>query len=180
MDNTRDLYKLYLITVQFCPYLTMFVTDRLILRPFRIGDLEDMLHLWNDPLVQRCLTSSGVIPRAPKFKDKISGFVDSALFYVIITMKETGAFMGMCNIWLEGDNAKNRDGRMGISISPEYWNKGYGTEVLKFVVDYSFRWLALHRVSLRVFESNKGAIASYEKLWVPFLVCAAVSLTIRL
>lgn len=142
----------------------MFTTERLILRPFRTEDLDDMLRLWNDPLVQRGLSGSGVIPRAPDFKDKISGFVNSALFYVIITMKETAAFMGMCNIWLEGGNAKNRDGRMGISISPEYWNMGYGTEALKFVVDYAFRWLGLHRVSLGVFESNTGAIISYEKL----------------
>jgi RimJ/RimL family protein N-acetyltransferase len=142
----------------------MFTTERLILRAFRTEDLDDMLHLWNDPLVQRGLSGSGVIPRAPNYKAKISGFVDSALFYVIITMKENGAFMGMCNIWLDGGNAKNRDGRMGISISPQYWNMGYGTEALKFVVDYAFRWLGLHRVSLGVFDSNKRAVAAYEKL----------------
>jgi RimJ/RimL family protein N-acetyltransferase len=66
--------------------------------------------------------------------------------------------MGMCNIWLEGSNAKNRDGRMGTPVSPEYWNKGYDIEALKFVIDYAFRWLALHRVF------SKGAIISYEKL----------------
>jgi RimJ/RimL family protein N-acetyltransferase len=142
----------------------MFTTERLILRPFRTEDLDDMLRLYNDPLVQRGLSSSGVIPRAPNYKDKISEFANSALFWVVITMKEDGAFMGVCNIWLEGGNTKNRDGRMAISISPAYWNMGYGTEALKFVVDYAFRWLALHRVSLGVFESNKGAIICYEKL----------------
>lgn len=146
----------------------MFTTDRLILRPSRTEDLDDMLRVWNEPLVQRGLASSEVIPRAPNYKDKISGLVDSALFYVIITMKETGAFMGMCNIWLAGGNAKNRDGMLGISIFPEYWNKGFGTEGLMFMVDYTFRSLALHRVSLGVFESNKRAIASYEKPWVLF------------
>lgn len=144
----------------------MFTTDRLILRPFRTDDLDDMLNLWNDPLVQRGLTNAGVIPRAPNFKDKIQGFVDSALFYVIITQKETGLFMGMCNLWYTGGNAKNRDGSLGISIKPDYWNQGYGSEVLEFVLEYAFRWLGLHRVSLGVFESNKGAIKSYEKLWV--------------
>jgi RimJ/RimL family protein N-acetyltransferase len=37
---------------------------------------------------------------------------------------------------------------------------------MRFVVDYGFRWLALHRVSLGVFESNKGAIATYKKMYV--------------
>jgi RimJ/RimL family protein N-acetyltransferase len=144
----------------------MFTTDRLILRPFRTEDLDDMLRLWNDPLVQRGLTNTFVIPRAPNWKDKVAEFVDNALVYVVITSKDTGAFMGMCSIGIEGSSAfaKNRNGRTDISIFPEYWNKGYGTEALKFVVDYAFRWLALHRVSLGVCESNKGAIASYQKL----------------
>jgi RimJ/RimL family protein N-acetyltransferase len=120
--------------------------------------------MWNDPVVQRGLSGSGVVPRTPTFKDKILGFMESALFHVIITLKEGGAFMGVCNIWLEGDNTKNRDGRFAISLTPEYWNMGYATEALKFVVDYAFRWLALHRVSLGVFESNKGAITLYQKV----------------
>lgn len=142
----------------------MFTTNRLVLRPFKTDDLDDILKLCNDPLVQRGLTIAGVTPRAPSFKDKIQGYVDSALFYVIITQKDTGEFMGCTNIWFTGGNAKNRDGTLGISIKPVYWNQGYGSEVLEFVLDHAFRWLGLHRVSLGVFESNKGAIRSYEKL----------------
>lgn len=142
----------------------MFATERLVLRPFETDDLDDMLRLWNDPLVQRGLSDAGVFPRGPNHKDTLLGFVNSALFYVIITLKETGAFMGMCNIWLAGGNTKNRDGMLGISLDPQYWNKGYGSETATFVVDYAFRWLGLHRVSLGVFESSKGAILSYIKM----------------
>ncbi|KAF7982261.1 hypothetical protein HWV62_29499 [Athelia sp. TMB] len=42
--------------------------------------------------------------------------------------------------------------------------KGYSSEALGWVVDYAFRWLALHRVSLSVFQSNKESISSYEKM----------------
>lgn len=70
--------------------------------------------------------------------------------------------MGTCNIWVS--NSKNRDGMLAIGLHTKFWNKGYGTEVLKFVVDYAFRWIALHRLSLGVFESNKGAIATYKKM----------------
>lgn len=81
---------------------------------------------------------------------------------MVIEHKETGDFMGISNIWML--SAKNRDGMVAIAILPAFWNKGYGTEAMKFMVDYAFRWLALHRISLGVFESNKGAIASYKKL----------------
>lgn len=145
----------------------MLNTERLILRPFKEDDLDDMLQLWNDAPVQRGLTNAGVVPRPPKYKDKLQGFVDSALFYVVITLKETGEFMGTCNIWLAGGNPKNRDGMLGISIVRTYWNQGYGSEALIAVVGHAFQWLGLHRVSLGVFESNMGAIAAYEKLYVP-------------
>jgi len=114
-----------------------------------------VLHLLNDPLVYRGLSGSGVIPRAPNYKDKISGFVDSALFYVIITMTETGAFMEICRREVIPRI------EMGGWVSPFFQSNG-----TEFVVDYAFRWLALHRVSLGVY---KGAFDSYKKLWVLFL-----------
>lgn len=51
---------------------------------------------------------------------------------------------------------------IAIALLPKFWNKGYDTKDMEFVVDYAFRWL--HRVSLGVFESNKRAIASYKKM----------------
>jgi len=70
--------------------------------------------------------------------------------------------MGTTCIWLLG--SKNRDGMVAIGLLPRFWNKGYGTEALRWVVNYGFRWLGLHRVSLSVFDSNKGAIGSYKKI----------------
>lgn len=93
---------------------------------------------------------------------QLRDWVNKDAFYAVIESKETGAFMGTTCIWLLG--SKNRDGMVAIGLLPIYWNKGYGTEALGWVVDYGFRWLALHRVSLSVFESNKGAIGSYKKM----------------
>jgi [ribosomal protein S5]-alanine N-acetyltransferase len=41
--------------------------------------------------------------------------------------------------------------------------KGLGTEITRFVLDYAFNTLHLHRVDLRVLEYNKRAIACYRK-----------------
>ena len=53
---------------------------------------------------------------------------------------------------------KNRDGGMGITISPESWNDGYKIEAQKYMAN------DVVGVVSGVFESNKGAITSYEKL----------------
>ncbi|KAF7978505.1 hypothetical protein HWV62_41659 [Athelia sp. TMB] len=118
--------------------------------------------MWNDPEVQRGLAADHVHPRPPKFADELRDWVNKDAFYAVIENKETCEFMGTTCIWIL--STKNRDGMVAIGLLPRFWNKGYGTEALGWVVDYAFKWLALHRVSLSVFESNKGAIGSYKNI----------------
>lgn len=52
----------------------------------------------------------------------------------------------------------------GIAIGePDYRGKGYGTEGTKLMVRYGFQEMNLHRVWLRVLETNPRAISVYEK-----------------
>lgn len=53
---------------------------------------------------------------------------------------------------------------LGAAFALEYCNKGYGTEALTFVVNYAFKSLALHRVSLDYFGHNARAAAVYAKM----------------
>lgn len=43
------------------------------------------------------------------------------------------------------------------------WNKGYGTQALRLILHHGFETLNLHRLNLRVYEDNPGAIRAYEK-----------------
>ncbi|EGN97995.1 hypothetical protein SERLA73DRAFT_182813 [Serpula lacrymans var. lacrymans S7.3] len=124
--------------------------------------MDDILQLWNDPLVLPSATSDTVVPHSPKFKDVLRETFEKAAIWVIITLKETGEFMGYSCIHII--MPKNRNGMFGVCLLPQYWDKGYGTEASKFVVDHSFRWLNLHRVSLDVHGDNPRAIAVYQKL----------------
>lgn len=49
----------------------MFNTDRLVLRPFRETDIDNIVGLWNDPLVQRGVAVDHMAPRGPKFADQV-------------------------------------------------------------------------------------------------------------
>ena len=54
---------------------------------------------------------------------------------------------------------------VGIAIMDrEYRGRGYGTEVLRQVVDYAFNELGLTLLGLTVFPSNHRAIRAYEKV----------------
>ncbi len=43
------------------------------------------------------------------------------------------------------------------------WQKGYGGEVTRLMVEYAFDTLNLNRIQLHVFKDNKAAVKVYEK-----------------
>ena len=59
---------------------------------------------------------------------------------------------------------------VGIFIgNKDYWNKGYGTEALSLLLDYGFKALNFHNITLRVVSFNERAIKSYEKVGFRFI-----------
>lgn len=53
---------------------------------------------------------------------------------------------------------------IGIDILPAYQGLGYGRESIEWALDYAFRRAGLHRVRIRAFEWNQGAVRLYEKI----------------
>lgn len=151
-SQTRPLY-----------FRTMFTTERLTLRAFRDDDADKITRMRNNVDVQRNVSTRAVVPLGPQNAQTVRKYVSDATVFVTITLKETGEFVGTSRLNMKAP--KNRDCTFGICMLPEYWGKGYGKEVSRFMVDYGFKWLGLHRVSLTVVEGNKRAISVYEKLW---------------
>jgi len=71
-------------------------------------------------------------------------------------------FIGNCS--LSDINWQNRSAEVGIFIGEKgYWNQGFGTNTMRLIIKHGFENLNLHRVWLRVFETNQRAMRSYEK-----------------
>lgn len=49
-------------------------------------------------------------------------------------------------------------------IGEKYRNKGYGTEILNFLINYAFNELNMNKISLNVLSKNIGARKCYEKV----------------
>lgn len=60
--------------------------------------------------------------------------------------------------------ARHRNGMLGISILGPYTGKGYGGEMINWMLDWAFRRLNLHRVELGCWSVNTNAIKLYRSL----------------
>lgn len=60
--------------------------------------------------------------------------------------------------------SQHRGGELGIHMSPEHQNKGYGGEAILWLLHWSFRIANLNRVQLGCFEYNPRAFHLYQKL----------------
>lgn len=78
-----------------------------------------------------------------------------------IRMKEQNSFIGEAGIRLSADRFKL--GEIFYNILPEYWNKGFGTEISKGLIKFGFRRMNLHRVEAGVATENLASIKVLEK-----------------
>jgi RimJ/RimL family protein N-acetyltransferase len=58
----------------------------------------------------------------------------------------------------------HRNAEVGIQIKEEYQRKGYGTEAIKWVLEWAFKYGGLHRVGITSFSYSPGARRLYERL----------------
>ncbi|KAK5169737.1 uncharacterized protein LTR77_005715 [Saxophila tyrrhenica] len=98
---------------------------------------------------------------------------DSLLGVVIClppaTPAQTTTAIGCIHLSKLGPNMpQHRFSEIGIDIVHENQGKGYGTEAIRWCLDWAFDAAGLHRVVVRTFEWNKGARRLYEKIGFTF------------
>lgn len=68
------------------------------------------------------------------------------------------------DIGISSVDLKNKHAEIGMTIGDKnYWNKGYGTDLVKTILKFCFEKLGLDKVYLDVWEENERAIGCYSK-----------------
>ena len=139
-------------------------SERLSLRAFCATDVEMIFRLHNDPKVMRYMpekarkgidrtTAEAFVSRALAYPEKHPGLG----FWVTIE-RATGNPMGWACLKLLD---QTQEVEIGYRYLPEFWGKGYGTEISRRVMAYGFESLALPRI---VGITQHGNLASQRVL----------------
>jgi diamine N-acetyltransferase len=149
----------------------MIYGERIRLRRNERSDIPKFVEWLNDPEVRRYLLINLPISQANEeqwFENMLKLPANEQPFGIEI--REDGSvgddehwrLVGNCSFMKIDTTIRSTE--VGLFIGDKsFWNKGYGTEVMRLLLALGFDTLNLNRIYLRVAEANKGGIRAYEK-----------------
>ena len=141
----------------------MLEGERVVLRPIQSWDRERLYELV-ETIEVKALASND--PPLPTSLEEVEARerrwiedppADSAWFAIDVDAE----LIGMCGLH-EIDHFHQR-AEVGIRIGMPFWQKGYGQDAIRTLVDYGFRHLNLVKISLGVLADDERAIGAYRK-----------------
>ncbi|MCE5171128.1 GNAT family N-acetyltransferase [Paenibacillus profundus] len=81
----------------------------------------------------------------------------------MILNKDTGERMGTCGF--HGWDRRNLAAEIGYDLSPEYWGRGYMSEVLATMLAFGFERMGLNRIQAIVYPDNERSALLLQKFY---------------
>ena len=144
-------------------YYKKLVGDRIYLSPVNIEDAEKYVEWFCDFSMTDGVGRSSALMTVEMEKEWIENALKNGHYSFAIVNAEKNELIGNCG--LENINQTDRRGAVGIFIGrEENRSQGYGSEALRLLLDFGFRYLNLHNIMLNVKSFNERAIACYKKV----------------
>lgn len=142
-------------------YIRKLVGEKCYLSPIDPDDADKYAAWLNDQDVTRWLTLATSVVTAAGEKEILQKISREHTYAIV----DIGTDEAIGNVGLHAVNHIHRTAEIGIFIGrKDCWDKGYGSEAMSLLLDFSFRILNLNNIMLRTYSSNKRAIKCYEKI----------------
>ena len=142
-------------------------TDRLVLRPFNAGDLDDVHAYRSNPEVSRYLYDQPLdldetaekLVRWAELDELTEAGQSLALAVVLV---EENQVIGEADLkWL---NVEHRQGEIGYIFNPEFHGEGFAREASEVMLRLGFEDLGLHRIIAECDSRNVRSWRLMERL----------------
>jgi [ribosomal protein S5]-alanine N-acetyltransferase len=124
-------------------------TDRLILRKMCLDDTQSVFDHWlSDERVSDHRVSPAhktVVDTKMRMEKIVNGYDSNEFYYWGIVLKDGNDLIGEIDLYNFDPSTGNCE--VSYSIGYDWWNKGYGTETLKAVVEFAFIHMNVHKLS---------------------------------
>lgn len=136
--------------------------EHIFLRPITDADTELVVAWRNQESVRHNFIYRGAFTAEGHREWLRTKVATGQVVQFMIGVTDTGELIG--SVYFRDINPEYRKAEYGIFIgATDATGRGYGTETAQLAVAYARDVLKLHKVILRVYADNKGAVRSYEK-----------------
>jgi RimJ/RimL family protein N-acetyltransferase/nitroimidazol reductase NimA-like FMN-containing flavoprotein (pyridoxamine 5'-phosphate oxidase superfamily) len=141
-------------------------SKRLYLNEINWNDLDTLHQLHSIPEIDE-FNTRGIPETTSETREVIKNAIDDKQNQIrkiiawTIWTKDTNDFIGEAGINLSANRFKL--GEIYYNLHPKYWNRGFGTETVKRLIDFGFNDLGLHKVEAGVATDNIRSIRVLEK-----------------
>lgn len=127
-------------------------TERLVLREWRLEDLDDLYEYAKNPNVG---PMSGWEPHLNKEVSQhvLKYYIENDESWAI-TLKENGKVIGSVKICPDENRGKYNAKYISFVLSADYWGRGYATETVNRVIKYVFEEMNIDLLSAFHFPHN--------------------------
>lgn len=142
-------------------YFKKLIGDRIYLSPRNSEDVEKFTEWLNDFETTDYTGRSAIVTTLEGERKYLEENSNPEATFVIVTL-EDDKMIG--TVSLEHIDWINRTATLGIFIGDkEFRSKGYGTESIRLILEYGFKYMNLYNIKLDLMEFNERALKCYEK-----------------
>jgi GrpB-like predicted nucleotidyltransferase (UPF0157 family) len=128
--------------------MTIFLeTERLLLKPTVLTDFDDLLALRSDPDVMKYLGSVQTKEEVKLFLEKTIPYqAKHRIGFCSVFEKENHMFIGQAGLFHLRYDDTQPDIEIAYRLHKPFWGKGYATELVKALIAWGFRHLAIKKL----------------------------------
>ena len=151
------------------PTMIELSTERLVLRPFCLDDVDALHGLWATREVRRYLFDGAVPARdrvVEMVESSVEGFAELGYGFFSLRLRQATTRI----VGFSGFRPFDEAGvvEMLFAVEPSYWGRGYATEASREVLRYGFAQCDLRRVVATTDTPNQRSVRVLQRLGLFF------------
>jgi [ribosomal protein S5]-alanine N-acetyltransferase len=140
-----------------------FLTERLVLCPFELGDALTVEILVGDVEVARTSLIPHPYPQGAALQWIQGGHLaeeEGRGYPLAMRLRQDNLLVGCMSLLI---TLEHQRGTLAYWVGRPYWGHGYATEAARRVVEYGFGELNLHRIAASALHTNRASTRVMEK-----------------
>jgi len=140
-------------------------TDRLILRPFVNQDLDELAHLYAQPVLMQYITGHPLAYEQVRagLREQISQHEQFGFGFCAVILRSNGALIGRGGL-KPGASPAGITGELSWLLRTDYWGRGLATELGQASIEYGLTNLRLMRIFATAYRANLASVRVMQKL----------------